>query len=229
MIELAALGRLHLRSEKVWSPVSARIAYLSDLHLAAWNTHVVRQIVDLARQVLPEVFLLGGDLVDHYGGLAPLGRCIHALAELAPVWVIPGNHDHFVGIQCVRECVETAGGEWLPGESRWIGDVQIDGSIMQRTDPGTSIRVLLAHDPAIFPRAQRYHYTLVLAGHLHGSQFVLGSYRGRLYPGALFYRWNGDRFHSESSAMIVSRGINDTLPIRWNCRREMILCDLGPD
>jgi predicted MPP superfamily phosphohydrolase len=49
---------------------------------------------------------------------------------------------------------------------------------------------------------------------------------GRLYPGAFLYRWNGLRFHENGSTLVVSRGVRDTLPLRWNCPREVILVEV---
>ena len=68
---------------------------------------------------------------------------------------------------------------------------------------------------------------LTLAGHLHGGQVVLFERKGRLYPGACFSRWNGLRFEDEGATMWVSRGVADTLPLRWNCPREVLLCELS--
>jgi predicted MPP superfamily phosphohydrolase len=66
----------------------------------------------------------------------------------------------------------------------------------------------------------------VLAGHLHGGQCVLATRRGRLYPAAWIYRWHGLRFEEAGAVMLVSRGVGDTLPVRFNCPREVILCEI---
>ena len=64
----------------------------------------------------------------------------------------------------------------------------------------------------------------MLAGHLHGGQCVLATRRGRLYPAAWIYRWHGLRFAEWGAVLLVSRGAGDTLPVRFNCPREVILC-----
>ena len=86
--------------------------------------------------------------------------------------------------------------------------------------------MLCAHDPAVFPQAARAGYGLVLAGHLHGGQVVLFERGGLLYPAAWVYPWNGTRFEREGSTMLVSRGVCDTLPLRFNCPREVLRCEL---
>jgi hypothetical protein len=55
---------------------------------------------------------------------------------------------------------------------------------------------------------------------------VLATRRGRLYPAAWFYRWHGLRFAEGGAVLLVSRGAGDTLPVRFNCPREVILCAL---
>ena len=55
---------------------------------------------------------------------------------------------------------------------------------------------------------------------------MLGERAGLLYPGALLYRYNGLRFARERTTMLVSRGVHDTLPLRWNCPREVLLVEV---
>jgi predicted MPP superfamily phosphohydrolase len=129
----------------------------------------------------------------------------------------------------VRETVLAGGGSWLGREvlSR-AGRPEL--AIATRVEPaadGAGRRLLLAHDPAVFPRAAAAGFDIVLAGHLHGCQCVLWRRGERLYPGAFFYRWNGLRFTRGASAMVVSRGVADTLPVRYGCPREVVLCEVG--
>jgi predicted MPP superfamily phosphohydrolase len=69
-------------------------------------------------------------------------------------------------------------------------------------------------------------YRLVLAGHLHGAQCVFATWEGRQFPGAWFYRWCGLRFDLDATTLLVSRGVSDTLRLRWNCPREVLLCEV---
>jgi uncharacterized protein len=69
-------------------------------------------------------------------------------------------------------------------------------------------------------------YRLVLAGHLHGGQCVLANHRGQQYPAVWFHRWHGLRFRQGDAEMLVSRGMADTFPFRFNCPREVLLCEI---
>jgi predicted MPP superfamily phosphohydrolase len=123
----------------------------------------------------------------------------------------------------LRAAVECAGGHWLPARPL-AAPVAIDGECRDR--PGAGARVLCAHFPSVFPAAAAAGYCLVLAGHLHGGQCVLATYRGRQFPAAWFHRWHGLRFAVGGTTMLVSRGVADTLPLRFNCPREVLVCDV---
>lgn len=141
---------------------------------------------------------------------------------------IAGNHDGWVGVELVDQAILAGGGRWLDGKSLTFliksVSVRVDGCLSPIQAVDVDLKILCAHNPIAFEQAQSYQ--LVLAGHLHGCQWVFWQEDNLLYPGAWFYRWNGLRFQRENTTLIVSRGVGDTLPIRWNCPREVILCQV---
>lgn len=225
--EIGCARPLLLRAESVGagSPEPWRLLYASDLHLVPSRRRLVAQLDDIAAHLRPDAVLLGGDLVDRHGGIETLRECVDALAAQAPVFAVLGNHDRWHG-EAVRTAVTTAGGRWLDDTAvlRRHGQppLRLDGrprpaAVGERT-------VLVAHHPSVFPKAVACGYDVVLAGHLHGGQCVLWQRGGRQYPGAWLSRWNGLRFRSGRTAMFVSRGAADTLPIRFRCPREVLSC-----
>ncbi|HEV3288130.1 MAG TPA: metallophosphoesterase [Streptosporangiaceae bacterium] len=225
-LEWGASGPLLVRREGVHLGLARplRVLYASDLHLGRWWTRAVPgQLVRAVHEAAPDLILLGGDLADNSQGLPALRECVRDLAKLAPVHAIPGNHDERAGLAEVRTAVEAGGGHWLP-DRPIEGPVRIDGRIDPAAHAGR--RLLCTHHPSDFPAAAAAGYGLVLAGHLHGGQCVLATRRGRLYPAAWIYRWHGLRFAERGAMLLVSRGAGDTLPVRFNCPREVILCAL---
>ena len=235
-------GPLLVRHERVHLGLARplRLLYASDLHLGRrWTRAIPGQLLLAARAAAPELILLGGDLADNRAGLAALKECVHDLAAAASVHAVPGNHDERTGMGDVRAAVEAGGGHWLP-DHPIEGPVSIDGRIDaqitnlsgrqfdDQIDPAPRAvpRLLCTHHPGEFPATAAAGYALVLAGHLHGGQCVLATDRGRLYPAAWIYRWHGLRFEEQGSVLLVSRGAGDTLPLRFNCPREVILCEL---
>ena len=216
----AAVHRLPLRRV-------CRLLYAADLHLSPWTTGVVAQMLEMTERWRPDVVALGGDLVDAPWALSLLSDMVRELRRFAPVLAIPGNHDMLVGLPKMAEAVRRGGGVML--EEPWhhqASDLWVHGQLAG----GQANSVLIAHNPLIFPRAARAGLPLVLAGHLHGCQMILWEAAGMQYPGAWFYRYNGrEFFHSSpTSRMIVTLGVNDTLPLRWNCPREVILMEIRP-
>jgi predicted MPP superfamily phosphohydrolase len=231
-LQIGSRRRLHVRRERIEIPGlarPARLLYASDLHLTARRGHIVNQLRDVAQETRPTAILFGGDLVDRRNGLPVLESVITELRCVAEVLVVPGNHDRLVGVERVRDVVTSAGGTWLPdGPASPTRGLSVCGSPGQLGD-SAGTHVLCGHDPAVFPAADRAGFDLVLAGHLHGCQVVLWRRGQRLFPGALFYRFNGLRFDGDRATMFVSRGVADTLPLRFNCPREVLLLDLVDD
>ena len=233
MLELGTSAALSVRREEVLaagSRCALTLLYASDLHLTRRRSAVVAtSISSIAREMQPDAILLGGDLVDFPTATSDLSKMVEELVQCAPVGAIPGNHDSFSGTERVCRAVREAGGVWLPDDSIELcgenNPVLIAGKVDMLSNH-SGVRVLCAHNPDIFPEAVRGGVHLVLAGHLHGGQVVLGSWRKKLYPGAFFFAWNGLRFDEGDSTMIVSRGVADTLPIRFRCPREVIECQI---
>jgi predicted MPP superfamily phosphohydrolase len=206
-------------------PCPVRLLYASDLHLGhRWTRGVPAQLLDVCRRTHPDVVLLGGDLADRPAALPLLSDCVRSLATAAVVAAIPGNHDERTGVSAVRAAVESAGGHWLP-DHPLERPLPVDAVVREAV--GSGPRLLCAHYPDVFPAAARAGYRLVLAGHLHGGQCVLATVGGRLYPAAWVHRWHGLRFTDGDAVMLVSRGVADTLPLRFNCPREVLLCEMS--
>ena len=205
-----------------------RLLYVSDIHLRKGRSGLLcRQVLDSVTRCNPDVVLLGGDLVDRRSELSALRELVRGVQGVAPVLAVGGNHDRRIGINYVREAVAHGGGQWIED-----GSVRVThrGRLLVISGPATAapvdghVRVLCAHDPRIWKASRHAGYDLVLAGHLHGCQLVACQYRDRLFPGALFYPYCLLNDRCGSTRLVVSRGVSDLLPVRWQCPREVVLC-----
>jgi predicted MPP superfamily phosphohydrolase len=88
--------------------------------------------------------------------------------------------------------------------------------------------VLLSHRPEMFEVYSNNRIDLTFSGHAHGGQIRLPFLGGVLAPNqGLFPRYDAGKFVSESSTMIVSRGLgNSTFPQRLFNRPEIIMVEL---
>lgn len=170
----------------------------------------------------PDLLVLGGDLVDFPWGHGCLALWVERMSQLCPLAAIPGNHDRWVGLQRVKRS--------LPG-LHWLDEapLELDGGLRLcgRIDQGaTSRSLLVGHEPTRVKAASRAGFRLMLAGHLHGCQWIWFHWRGRDYPGAWFYGYHGPRFQVGPTLLLVSRGVSDTLPIRIACPRDYLWLEL---
>lgn len=202
-----------------------RLLYASDLHLGAWGSaRAMRELLRVTVRERPDAVLLGGDLVNSQGAVPELQAWIQRLARWTTVAAVPGNHDAR-WIAEIATAVTTAGGSWLPDRPMHLRGLRIDGAPSRAVDDGER-RLLCAHHPVVFESAAALGYDLVLAGHLHGGQWIVCDVRGRHYPGAFYSRWTGPTFTLAPATLWVSRGLADTLPIRLRCPREILLATL---
>lgn len=221
-LEWGITNPLLVRREAVPLGLGRQVLYISDIHLRPSNNEdVTREILQVVKAEEPSLILLGGDLADRRASLTSLTNLVANMGKYCPVAATSGNHDTLVGVSQVRGAVVKGGGVWLPDATFQWGEVQI----VSRVDQAISDRatILCCHYPTDFQQAYGRGIKLVLAGHLHGWQIVLWERGEYLYPGAWLSRWNGLRFERSDSTMLVSRGVTDLFPLRWNCPREVIL------
>lgn len=225
-LEIGARRPLLIRRERVPRiGVGKRVLFASDLHLRNGGPpRIVEELAKIASTECPDAVLLGGDLVDSSGGLEALRSLLRKLARVAPVGAVSGNHDRWFGLSKIRAAILAEGGRWLDDAPwRLAPDCAIYGSESHPPQPAS--RHLLCTHHAAGPH--RRPFDLTLSGHLHGGQFVFCQRHGRLYPGAFLYPWNGLRFdHHDGTTLLISRGVQDTLPLRWNCPREVLVVEI---
>lgn len=180
-------------------PAKARIVQLTDLHIGTvHNRGYLEPIVEKVNALDPDMIIISGDIVS---GTTPLRNgMFDVLGHLnAPTVFIPGNHEHYEGIDRFIEIFRTTGIPVLRNSSRVIKGIRIVGidylaedvSILHsqlQTNTHQPI-VLVRHVPAMIddPRIN-----LILSGHTHGGQifpfnllmhtytpFIKGLYRGK--------------------------------------------------
>lgn len=238
-----------------------KIIHLSDLHLnPKTNKSFVETILDKTREQEPDYIFITGDLVQ--AGLddfvdTPLRHFIEACVEIAPTFVITGNHDIASGsFDDFKFIMDTAEAHLLIDEAVMLPDAFAEGvalmGLAERKDQTDlpqpilgpieltprmveSPKILLAHRPEHF-----IHYMydktkmpdLVLSGHAHAGQFRLPILGGVFAPGqGLWPKYDYGLFtypEDPAKRMIISRGLgNSSFPIRINNRPEVVVITLN--
>lgn len=233
-----------------------RIALLSDMH--AGRRTPARQFARMVRMTMdaqPHLIAVTGDLVTggDTGSAAALPPVLDCLAELhAPygVYVVPGNHDHRVGIDrwhaaVARHPVLTD----LTNRARMI-DVKLDGDsgdvarlciagvddltegepeLDMPPPPQRDFTILLAHQPDQAERVRRIadHVDLVLSGHTHGGQIRLPGVGAIVNSAQRSDLYEAGVRRRPWTQVYTSRGIGTVhLPIRFMTRPEIAILEL---
>ncbi len=217
-----------------------RIGQLSDMHLGFPHGHpntqwAVQQMV--AEQ--PEVLVLTGDFVSLRRAIADLPALLRPLHAPLGIYAVPGNHDHWEGLEEIRTTLEPLGivflmntnrrllwngAEWwlLGVDDPWYGQPDLEEAL--RGGPADGFKVLLSHAPDFADKAIGYRIALQLSGHTHGGHVHLP------LAGWLCVPFHGLRYISGleqvgDMLLYISRGLGGA-PLRLNCRPEAAVLTL---
>jgi predicted MPP superfamily phosphohydrolase len=205
------------------------IAQLSDLHLGLFvGEREMNSAIELVRRARPNLVAITGDMIDSQRDFAPaLGRLVRALGAIAPVVVVPGNHDYYAGIDEALANVTRAGGQVLLNRNLLVGEGRIAiagvddlwarrygrhrgpnlAAAMAGIRDDASV-VLLAHHPQYF--AETFdRVDLQISGHTHGGQF-----NPIVRPAELLlpHGWVEGRYRRASGQLYVNRGFGTAGP-----------------
>jgi predicted MPP superfamily phosphohydrolase len=210
---------------------SFTVFYLSDLHLTRFGGPLVARLIATITQLDPQLILLGGDYLDGPRGVVHFSRLLQFLATRPPVLVVAGNHDEWFGLAKIKALVAANNLIWLgvePVEISLAGRrILVSGAGADTPVEGMDFSILCLHQPSD-PTRLRVAHNLVFAGHLHGGQVVLWHSARGLYPGRLVYRWNILQAQLGNCLYIVSKGLGDTLPVRYNCPKDVVFVRVNP-
>ena len=231
-----------IRSERLPGSFDGfRIAQVSDLH----NTKN-DDLLPLLEKAEPDLIVLTGDLIDSRDtDVEAALEFVREAVKLAPCCYVSGNHESRVSER-----------EELWAGLRELGVVMLDNASMELERDGEAIclmgladpdfggnygamleeltaevqeyTVLLSHRPELFEVYAEFGVDLVFSGHAHGGQFRLPILGGLVAPHqGLFPEYDAGLFEQNGTAMLVSRGVgNSIIPIRFNNRPEIVVAIL---
>ena len=122
-------------------------------------------------------------------------------------------------------CVDVEAALWTSTRGFAYNFVTLDQTPILQENKAT---ILLHHNPEQLKNKDLSQFSFTLSGHLHGTQYVLGRTKeGRAIPGNIMYKYCFDRKETQGTTMIISKGIGDTIPGRFNCKREVVLLEVS--
>jgi len=239
-----------------------RIAQISDIHVGEYlDPQRVAEAIQRVNDLDVDLLLLTGDFAsvrerNYASRLQRRNQAFFSLVEplrlaQAPTYAIPGNHDHWGGLEPLVRMTREAGvrllrnegvtlddGLWLAGvEDMWGGRPDLKAAL--RDAPAGATTLLMSHSPDYFDNVIQRDAPVAVqfSGHTHGGQVRLprltpgpdGLYTyapivpeyGRLYPIGL--RRVGERM------IYTNRGLGCwPIPFRFNCPPEITVFTLQP-
>ena len=212
-----------------------RIVQLSDVHGAVYGRDNER-LLRAVSEAMPDMIVLTGDLADAETDLAETERLVEALAALAPVYYVSGNHEWSSGLLeelgslFQRHGVRYLRNEYLTLEAN--GDRIILAGVedpngwkdMEKPDKlADRLReeypedfvLLLGHRNDWLKKYPELPVELILCGHAHGGIIRLPGVGGVLGTGfVLFPEHTEGVYVGETYQLLVSRGLgNSTIRI----------------
>ena len=213
-----------------------RIGHVSDIH-TKWSGKKLEYLYRLLDENKPDLICFTGDYYDTAKGLELFFDFLHALCDQSTCILISGNHEGWFGLRDryilklsqISNAINLNNSDYSVTSKRGF-DYRFSSKSksVDRNSHQDSKAILLRHNPEHIRQSSVFGFDLILAGHLHGGQFVLRHLSdGRLFPGCLLYKYCVDRITINGTTLIVSRGIGDTIPLRFNCPYELVLIDIA--
>ena len=220
------------------------IALASDVHSSIYMTkQEMEEYVRLINGMKADMIVVAGDFVNgSIGEVYPFAEAFSALSAPSGVYGVMGNHDFYnsdpdlvakevddCGIKLLRDdkvIIHKDGGRFYLIGVDDVGrasaaHIKLETAI--GSAPLNIPRILLCHRPYYLQEAAERRIDLMLSGHTHGGQIVLGQFGNVVIaPAALASRYIWGKYRIGNTHMYVSRGIGTVgLPIRLNCPPEL--------
>ena len=221
-----------------------RITQLTDIHHSRiLGIDHVRQVVELAQQTKPDLFVLTGDYTTSYRRF--IEPCAEALAPLnAPegVWAVLGNHDHYTDPELTMRALQRrhiavlenthttlqrgADSLQLSGIDDWTWNAVDWTRAFSGLKPATPT-ILLSHQPGVLDFPQTGSVSLILSGHTHGGQVRLPGLGAPARFATKDLKYDRGLFQRGETQLYVSSGTGVIgLPVRLGVRPEIAVLRL---
>jgi predicted MPP superfamily phosphohydrolase len=244
--------RVRLSRAPLERPV--RLLHLSDLHASAVvSLRMIEEAVALGMAQRPDIVCLTGDYITHRMDSPAPADYIPVLRKLAcgaQAFAVMGNHDGGRWAARARgwanhlqmdQILEDAGIELLHNRPHvvevrgqklvlagtgdyWAEEVQPE-SAFRGIDSRLPV-VLLAHNPDTKDLCAPYTWDVMLSGHTHGGQVIVPFY-GAPFRSVADTRFLAGLVPWGSRQIHVTRGVGNLLGVRFNCRPEVSVLEVG--
>jgi len=207
------------------------IVQISDIHVGTFiDEDFLRQGLEFVAKAKPDLVAITGDIIDIDGRWARMGGAVLGSAKAKyGVVCVPGNHDHYAGIDQVTEGMQKGGIDVLTNRGKVVASAGKGGLAILGVDdlwarrlgkgrgpqlglakamvPRDMATVLLAHQPPFVEETLPWGVDLQLSGHTHGGQINPG-----FTPANFLMRYVAGVYDYEGTKLYVNRGFGTAGP-----------------
>jgi predicted MPP superfamily phosphohydrolase len=201
--------------------------------------------------------MTGDLLDNHIDQLPEAQRFLRGLKPRREVFMCMGNHEYIPArdgdikpiIDGLREAcpgllIDEARKLQIGGDHLWLGGIDyamgrfmeelqqrtrresLEYTLGQMADDGAP-RILLAHHPGSFIEGREMQLDLMLSGHTHGGQLVLGRIGDWNFSPVLpFELYHNGYYEHDGRQLYVNSGAGGWMPVRVNCPPEITVVEL---
>jgi hypothetical protein len=229
-----------------------RIIQISDLHVGAYiNREYLKKPLSILENLRGDMLLITGDIIDTNNAYLPIaaeflqrmnGR--YGYGSFA----ITGNHDYIDNGELVVSTLSRTGIRFLRNESLTIrrgrgvftlAGLDFPGMMMNSEKKRVAVElynkvipekrspvILMNHYPSEFDVLSEIDIDLILSGHTHGGQIVIGKSSPARLAGEYAGKFIGGYYKRNGSQLYVNRGLGHWFPLRINCPPEITIIEL---
>lgn len=222
-----------------------KIIQISDYHNEN-SKRLNKALVNKINEEKPNIIVITGDLIDSKRTNVNIAlEFIQTIKNVAQIYYVTGNHeDRTEDYRILKEGLLNQGIRILENETEvisrnnsfinliGINDSNSEYSCENKLNISNystdAYNILLSHRPELFEIYIKSNIDLVFTGHAHGGQFRIPFIGGVVAPNqGVFPKYTSGIFIQESTTMIVSRGIgNSIIPFRINNNPELVVVTL---
>ncbi len=214
-----------------------KIALVGDIHFGPLNRDVyVRRVVKEINRTDPDIVLLAGDFVTDEKYIAPLAGILQGLKAKRGKFAVFGGHDYqYKRNVLLEKKFDEVGIHVLKNNNmeiyKGVRLISVDDAFMGKPDsvaafagvPERAVKIVVTHDPKIFPRLKDMN-CVVLTAHTHAGQIDFPGIPRNQIPGLLRSEYIRGWYHDGNSRLYVNRGIGTVfLYMRFRARPEISL------
>jgi predicted MPP superfamily phosphohydrolase len=246
--------RVPVRGDSKTLEAPIRIAHLSDFHASRFvSFEFIDKAVTLALAQRPDLIAVTGDFFtnrltdpDRYSAI------LRRLSSAAPTFGCLGNHDggpwtrragglatpdealallRAANIPCLHNRGDAVTIRSRPLQLVGVGDLwsqmcEPEKAFRETPARNGATRVLLNHNPDAKTLLRPFDWDLVLCGHTHGGQLRL-PFLGTPFAPVADKRYVEGLHRWENRWLYITRGVGNLHGLRFNCRPQVSVIDLG--